>query len=108
MSDSRVCYHGLTHPPLIPDGHTNTPKSEPRAGEVPIPLPPNPETPRPGNVYLYVSFILAWVAVEFWIRFLDNFLFGTMGIDKKSTLATFVIALVISLAIIYFFYIDLK
>lgn len=60
------------------------------------------------NALLYISFILAWVAVNLWTRFLDNFLFETLGISPKSTVAAFVVAMAVSFLIIYFFFAEVK
>lgn len=65
-------------------------------------------TPITDNALLYISFILAWVAVNLWTRFLDNFLFETLGVNPKSTLAAFVVAMAVSFLIIYFFFAEVK
>ena len=66
--------------------------------------PPNIQN----NITIYISFILVWIAVTLWTRFIDNFLFNTLGIDPKSSVASFVIAMVISFLIIYFFFSEIK
>lgn len=46
--------------------------------------------------------ILGWILVDLWLRVVDNFTFGTLGLNKDSTLDTLIIALVATIIFIAF------
>ncbi len=51
-------------------------------------------------IWIFFIFIFSWILVELWTRWLDNFTYITLKLDKNSPMHTFVIALVVSAFII--------
>lgn len=45
-------------------------------------------------VDMLLVIVLGWILVDLWKRPIDNFTFGTLGLNKNSTYHTFIIAIV--------------
>ena len=52
------------------------------------------------------AFLLIWVAVELWVRFIENFAYGTLCLNKRSAMHSFLVAIVITIAFTAYFLIS--
>lgn len=55
-------------------------------------------------IEIMIAIILAWIITSLWFRFIDNLAHGTFGLDRKSTLHTFIVAMVVTIILIAFIY----
>lgn len=44
--------------------------------------------------------IFSWILISLWGKWLDNFTFKTLGLDEKSTIHTFIVALTVTFILI--------
>jgi len=58
------------------------------------------------SIFLMLLFliIVAWILVAVWTKWLENFCYGNLGLDPKSSFHTFVVAVVITLIFIAFIF----
>lgn len=66
----------------------------------------SPGSYSPGTIFiiLLVLILIAWILVALWTKFLDNFCYRTLGLDEKSSVHTFIVALVVTLILVAFIF----
>lgn len=52
------------------------------------------------------AILLVWILVELWTRFIENFSYTTLGLDKRSSYHSFIVAAVVTVIFILYLLFD--